>query len=136
MQTTWRYADRHAAHDRYTVRRCTAGAAVSPDGSRVYAAAFTPQPTALASPLARTDPPFSLPPRPRTCRRAAAAHHPDRQFDGQHWVDELNRQFDRQILSNLPDKDVFVIDANGPRRHSSPEADISPVLERFSMTWR
>lgn len=32
-------------------------------------------------------------------------------FDGQHWVDELGRIWDDQIKFNLPDKDVFVIDA-------------------------
>lgn len=32
-------------------------------------------------------------------------------FKGGHWVDELNRTWDEQIKFNLPDKDVFVINA-------------------------
>lgn len=33
------------------------------------------------------------------------------QFDGQHWVDELNRSWDDKVGFALPDKDVFVLDA-------------------------
>src|SRR5690606_28290491 len=33
-------------------------------------------------------------------------------FDGEHWVDEVGRHWDDHIRFNLPDKDVFVIDAN------------------------
>src|SRR4026208_1676109 len=33
-------------------------------------------------------------------------------FDGTHWVDELGRAWDDQIRFSLPDKDVFVLDAN------------------------
>jgi hypothetical protein len=33
-------------------------------------------------------------------------------FNGTHWVDELNRVWDDKIRFSLPDKDVFVIDAN------------------------
>jgi len=87
--------------------------AVSPDGSRVYAAGFhTGNRTTVASPL--VNPPFTLPP-PTT--NFAGEPQPLTslivKFDGQHWVDELNRQFDPLVLFNLPDKDVFVIDANG-----------------------
>ncbi len=32
-------------------------------------------------------------------------------FDGQHWVDETGKVWDDQVKFNLPDKDVFVIDA-------------------------
>ena len=32
-------------------------------------------------------------------------------FDGAHWVDELGRPFDPIVRFDLPDKDVFVIDA-------------------------
>ena len=38
-------------------------------------------------------------------------------FNGEHWVDELGRSWDDQIRFNLPDKDVFIIDAN----RSSPK---------------
>src|SRR5436309_451768 len=33
-------------------------------------------------------------------------------FNGTHWVDELNRIWDDKVRFSLPDKDVFVIDAN------------------------
>lgn len=33
-------------------------------------------------------------------------------FDGSHWLDELNRQWDALVRFTLPDKDVFAIDAN------------------------
>ncbi len=33
-------------------------------------------------------------------------------FNGTHWVDELNRVWDHKVRFSLPDKDVFVINAN------------------------
>ncbi len=33
-------------------------------------------------------------------------------FNGLAWVDELNRDWSNQVMFNLPDKDVFAIDAN------------------------
>lgn len=33
-------------------------------------------------------------------------------FNGEHWVDELGRVWDDQVKFNLPDRDVFTIDAN------------------------
>ena len=33
------------------------------------------------------------------------------QFDGTHWVDELNRHWDNAVDFSLPDRDVFAIDA-------------------------
>ena len=33
-------------------------------------------------------------------------------FNGTHWVDELNRVWDDKVRFSLPDKDVFVINAN------------------------
>lgn len=41
-------------------------------------------------------------------------------FDGEHWVDEQGRIWDDQVKFNLPDKDVFVIDAN-----ANPPAQLS-----------
>jgi hypothetical protein len=40
-------------------------------------------------------------------------------FNGTHWVDELNRVWDDKIRFSLPDKDVFVINAN-----ASPPAQL------------
>ncbi len=33
-------------------------------------------------------------------------------FNGEHWVDELGRSWDHRVQFSLPDKDVFVLDAN------------------------
>ena len=35
-------------------------------------------------------------------------------FDGEHWLDEVGREWDDKIQFNLPDKDVFVINASAP----------------------
>lgn len=91
--------------------------AVSPDGSRVYAAGFhtgnrtTPIFDGIVPdggeakgglPFVRTD--------------AANEAQPETslivKYDGKHWVDELNRQWDQAVKFSLPDKDVFVIDAS------------------------
>ncbi|HEY8379205.1 MAG TPA: beta-propeller fold lactonase family protein, partial [Nannocystis sp.] len=42
--------------------------------------------------------------------------------DGEHWVDELGRSWDDFVMFNLPDKDVFVIDAmaNPPAQVDGP----------------
>ena len=91
--------------------------AVSPDGGRVYAAAFhsgnrtttvheafVPNGGQAAGGL----------PAPNT--NADGVHQPEVglivRFDGTHWVDELHRAWDDQVRFSLPDEDVFVIDAN------------------------
>src|SRR5262249_59919754 len=33
-------------------------------------------------------------------------------FNGTNWVDEINRSWNAQVPFNLPDRDVFIIDAN------------------------
>ncbi|HEX6899389.1 MAG TPA: beta-propeller fold lactonase family protein [Thermoanaerobaculia bacterium] len=91
--------------------------AVSPDGGKVYAAAFHSgnRTTALHE--------FFIPdggvaagglPGPNT--NVDGAPRPEVglivRFNGSHWVDELNRVWDHKIRFSLPDKDVFVIDAN------------------------
>jgi 6-phosphogluconolactonase (cycloisomerase 2 family) len=40
-------------------------------------------------------------------------------YNGTHWLDELNRQWDALVRFSLPDKDVFAIDAN-----ASPPVEI------------
>ncbi|HKH48380.1 MAG TPA: hypothetical protein VKM72_27275 [Thermoanaerobaculia bacterium] len=91
--------------------------AVSPDGSKVYAAAFH------SGNRTTTVHEFFVPnggeaagglPGPNT--NAAGVPQPEVglivKFNGTHWVDELNRVWDDQIRFSLPDKDVFVINAN------------------------
>lgn len=85
--------------------------AVSPDGARVYAAAFASgNRTTTLSPDATTTNSY---PGPGT--NAEGEAHPVLplilKHDGQHWVDELGQNYDSAIEFNLPDKDVFVIDA-------------------------
>ncbi len=91
--------------------------AVSPDGSKVYAAAFH------SGNRTTTVHEFFVPnggeaagglPGPNT--DAGGNPQPEVglivRFNGTHWVDELNRVWDDQIRFSLPDKDVFVITAN------------------------
>lgn len=91
--------------------------AVSPSGDRVYAAALHSGNQSAIVPLGvipdtgEADGGIPLP----NVNHAGVAE-PDMslivKFDGQHWVDEIGREWDHQIKFNLPDKDVFVIDAN------------------------
>jgi DNA-binding beta-propeller fold protein YncE len=91
--------------------------AVSPDGSKVYAAAFH------SGNRTTTVHEFFVPnggqaagglPAPNT--NGDGVPQPEVglivKFNGTHWVDELGRVWDDQIRFALPDKDVFVIDAN------------------------
>ncbi|MGR9108815.1 MAG: YncE family protein [Gammaproteobacteria bacterium] len=92
--------------------------AATPDGSIVYAAGFLTgnRTTTINEFLVRqgTAPPFNrIYPPPIT-------NHEDIpqptvglivQFDGTHWVDELGQQWDDMVPFELPDTDVFTIDA-------------------------
>ncbi|HYQ83713.1 MAG TPA: hypothetical protein VEP28_06870, partial [Rubrobacter sp.] len=91
--------------------------AVSPDGSKVYAAAFhsgnrtttvheafVPNGGQAAGGLPAPNTSADGTPQPETGLIV--------RFNGTHWVDELNRVWDDQIRFSLPDKDVFVLDAN------------------------
>ncbi len=91
--------------------------AVSPDGSKVYAAAFH------SGNRTTTVHEFFVPnggqaagglPEPNT--DADGVPQPEVglvvRFNGTHWVDELNRVWDDKVRFSLPDKDVFVINAN------------------------
>ncbi len=91
--------------------------AVTPDGSRVYAAAFhsgnrttvlhelqVPDGGEAAGGVPGPNTNFSGEPAPEVGLIV--------KFNGEHWVDVLNRPWDEQVRFSLPDKDVFVIDAN------------------------
>ncbi|KYF51482.1 hypothetical protein BE08_37235, partial [Sorangium cellulosum] len=86
--------------------------AATPDGARVYAAAFHSgnRTTVVETNVVNLG--LGLPP-PTT--NAAAEAQPSAplivRFNGQHWVDELNRSWDDKVNFALPDKDVFVLDA-------------------------
>jgi DNA-binding beta-propeller fold protein YncE len=91
--------------------------AVSPDGSKVYAAAFhsgnrtttisdalVPDGGEAAGGVPGPDTNANGDPRPEVGIIV--------KFNGTHWVDELNRVWDDKIRFSLPDKDVFVLNAN------------------------
>ncbi|MGA1839374.1 MAG: YncE family protein [bacterium] len=86
--------------------------AVSPDGSRVYAAGFKTgnQTTTIAEEVVTANGGL---PEPTT--NYEGIEQPTTglivKFNGKHWVDELGREWDEFVKFSLPDKDVFVIDA-------------------------
>ena len=93
--------------------------AVSPDGSTVYAAAFNSgNQTATVAPGVITDEGEEAGGLPAPNVHQGGDPEPDNglivRFDGEHWVDELDRIWDDQIKFDLPDEDVFVIDATSP----------------------
>jgi DNA-binding beta-propeller fold protein YncE len=90
--------------------------AVTPDGSRVYAAVFNSGNRTMTLSEGRVPdggvtqgglpPPntnFQLVPQPETGLIV--------QYNGTHWVDTLNRVWDTNVRFSLPDRDVFAIDA-------------------------
>lgn len=99
--------------------------AVSPDGGKVYAAAFhsgnrstaiheifVPDGGEAAGGVPGPNTNVDGVPRPEVGIIV--------KFNGSHWVDELNRVWDDKIRFTLPDKDVFVINAN-----ANPPAQLS-----------
>jgi len=92
--------------------------AASADGSTVYAAAFhsgnrtTSLNERLVTPNGSLPPPhtnFQGAPQPPT---GLIVKYRVDALDGQlHWLDESGRRWDDQVKLNLPDKDVFAIDA-------------------------
>lgn len=90
--------------------------AATPDGTRVYAAGFfTGNRTTTIAEGTVPDGGEAKGGLPATRVDAAGESQPETglivQFDGQHWVDELGRNWDDKVRFNLPDKDVFAIDA-------------------------
>ncbi|PRQ02464.1 6-phosphogluconolactonase [Enhygromyxa salina] len=93
--------------------------AVDADGSRVYAAAFNSgNQTTVIAPGLISDGGEDAGGLPGPNINHAGIGEPDNglivRFDGAHWVDELGRAWDDLVKFNLPDEDVFVIDANAP----------------------
>jgi YVTN family beta-propeller protein len=91
--------------------------AVTPDGSRVYAAAFhSGNRTTALHELQVPDGGQAAGGVPGPNSGPTAGPAPEVglivKFNGEHWVDVLNRSWDGQVRFSLPDKDVFVIDAN------------------------
>ncbi len=122
--------------------------AVSPDGTRVYAAVFHSgnRTTTLSEGVVCDDtnlddnlvaPPcnvggFTMPgglPLPEN--DVHGANRPEVglivKFNGTNWVDQLNRNWNNGVRFNLPDKDVFVIDAM-----STPPAQLAGAAGFYS----
>jgi len=98
--------------------------AVTPDGSKVYAAAFHSgnRTTTLHDSLVPDGGEANGGvPGPNAVGTATA---PEVgvivKYNGQHWVDSLGRDWDAKVKFSLPDKDVFVINAN-----ANPPAQIA-----------
>jgi len=96
--------------------------AVTPDGTRVYAAGFeTGNRTTVISEAALPDG-FGPDGAPGPTTNAEGRPAPDVgtivKWNGSHWVDPLGRTRDQYVRFSLPDKDVFVLDAmaNPPRQ--------------------
>jgi DNA-binding beta-propeller fold protein YncE len=96
--------------------------AVTPDGTRVYAAGFhTGNRTTTVSEVALPDGfgPDGVPgPSTNAEGRPAPETGAIVKWNGTHWVDALGRTRDQYVRFSLPDKDVFVINAmaNPPRQ--------------------
>jgi YVTN family beta-propeller protein len=96
--------------------------AVTPDGTRVYAAGFHTgnQTTTVGEPLLEDG--FGLKGAPGPATNADGHPAPEVgaivKWNGAHWVDALGRERDDFVKFSLPDKDVFVLDAmaNPPRQ--------------------
>jgi DNA-binding beta-propeller fold protein YncE len=101
--------------------------AVTPDGSRVYAAAFmSGNRTTVLSANNIPDGGESAGGLPAPYASAGNVPAPEVglivKYNGQHWIDELGRSWDHRVRLALPDKDVFVIDANASPPAALPGA--------------
>ena len=88
--------------------------AVTPDGSRVYAAGFQTgnQTTTVGASLVNAPGSPGMPP-PLTNHQGVPAPASGLivKWNGTHWVDERGLPWDDSVKLSLPDKDVFAIDA-------------------------
>jgi sugar lactone lactonase YvrE len=84
----------------------------TPDGSQVFAAIFESgnQTTTITQTVVQAN--GGLPPPPAGTTPGAPSTGLIVKFNGTNWVDEINRSWNAQVPFNLPDRDVFIIDAN------------------------
>jgi DNA-binding beta-propeller fold protein YncE len=106
--------------------------AVTPDGTRVYAAAFhSGNRTTIIHDSLVPDGGESAGgvPGPNTNAQGVAAPEVGLivKYNGQNWVDVLNRSWDSSVRFSLPDKDVFVIDAT-----ATPPAQLAGTAGFYS----
>lgn len=119
--------------------------AVSPDGKRVYAAAFHSgnRTTTINDALLHSSPfgPVDLGGRtlPGPTVNAQGVPAPDAglivRFNGTDWVDENGTAWNDKVDFSLPDKDVFVIDANAnpPVETASPFTGVGTILYNMAV---
>jgi len=104
--------------------------AVSPDGKKVYAAGFK---TGTQTTTVWVGKVTAEGGAPEPVTNAAGETQPASglivKWNGEHWVDEIGRIFDEHVKFSLPDKDVFVIDAdaNPPTLANGNKSEISSV---------
>ena len=101
--------------------------AVDPSGDHVYAAAFhSGNQTTTVNPNAIPEGGEAAGGIPLPNVNHAGVPEPEMglivKYDGAHWVDELGRPWDDWVNFDLPDKDVFVIDASAPTPDLIPGA--------------
>jgi hypothetical protein len=84
----------------------------TPDGSRVFAAVFHSGNRTAAIPQPNVSGNGGLPPPPAGSTPGAPPTGLIVKFNGTTWVDEINRSWNSQVPFNLPDRDVFIINAN------------------------
>lgn len=106
--------------------------AVSTDGSRVYAGVFYSgnQTTVLGEGMVPDAPQASGGlPNPKTNYAGVTAPEVGLivKYNGSHWVDELGRDWSSKVKFNLPDFDVFVIDAT-----QNPPVQVAGSAGRFA----
>jgi DNA-binding beta-propeller fold protein YncE len=100
--------------------------AVTPDGTRVYAAGFHTGNRTTIIPEATLPDGFGPDGAPGPSTDASGHPAPDVstivKWNGSHWVDALGRNRDQYVKFSLPDKDVFVLDAmaDPPRQLAGP----------------
>jgi len=108
--------------------------AVTPDGSRVYAAGFhSGNRTTTLSHILVPDGGEAKGGLPAPNTSVEGRPQPEVglivKYNGAHWVDELERIWDHSVRFSLPDKDVFVIDAmaNPPAQLPGPSGFFAGV---------
>ncbi len=87
------------------------GLAASADGTTVYAAGFRSGNRTTVIAEGDVESGLGLPPFPPGSTPGAPATSLIVQYDGSQWVDELGRNWSSDVPFDLPDRDVFFIDA-------------------------
>jgi len=100
--------------------------AVSNDGSTVYAAGFHTgnRTTALTQPVVTAG--GGVPPFPAGSTPGAPDTGLIVRFNGTQWVDEIARDWSANVSFSLPDRDVFLIDANANPPAAAPAPNFVP----------